>query len=448
MPSGLAAPDVMDLSQTFAAVFLPGAHRPARSLRARRWALRWGCAVLCATGAGFALAAPEARDRELMPDAPMNEQVLTVTGNPRHPVRLVVTVFMPDGAGPFPVAVLNHGATGTDLRAKHRRYRTTYLADYFLARGYAVVLPMLRGYGGSEGRIADVGCDFEALALANAEDIAAVVGALERMPRLDANRIVVAGQSFGGWNSLGLGALRVAHVRGIVNFAGGVASSACTAPHSVLPAAAEDLGRRTRIPSLWIYGDNDRILAEPTWRAMYARYVAAGGQAELVDVGPFMENSHLLLNYPEGFALWVPRVDAFLDTLGMPSTVLEPAYMPGPIPPPSGYARIDDLGAIPYVREGGRELYRRFLGLPVPRVYVVGRNGVASIHSGGFDPIRQALTACRAEGGIDCRVYAFDSDVVWGRSRPAVVVSRDVADAPRAPWATGSASTGRSPPSP
>ena len=45
------------------------------------------------------------------PEAPLNESVLSVPGDPERPVTLQVTVYTPSGPGPFPLAVMNHGST-------------------------------------------------------------------------------------------------------------------------------------------------------------------------------------------------------------------------------------------------------------------------------------------------------------------------------------------------
>lgn len=69
------------------------------------------------------------------PDAPLNERILNVPGDAEHPVQLQVTEFTPDGPGPFPLAVLNHGATNVSASNRGERYHSTYSAYYFLSRG-------------------------------------------------------------------------------------------------------------------------------------------------------------------------------------------------------------------------------------------------------------------------------------------------------------------------
>jgi hypothetical protein len=82
-------------------------------------------------------------DDDKMPTAPMHEQVLRLPGDPARPVILETTLFEPPGVGPFPLAVMNHGAEGNPRTVK--RYRVSFSIDYLLSRGYAVVVPMMRG---------------------------------------------------------------------------------------------------------------------------------------------------------------------------------------------------------------------------------------------------------------------------------------------------------------
>jgi dienelactone hydrolase len=257
--------------------------------------------VLAVIGAPRAATGAEG-DATLLPPAPLHERVLSLPGDPTRPVMLQVTLFMPDGPGPFPLAVMNHGAAGSTHPQTEPRYRTTFSAYYFLSRGYAVALPMMPGFAGSGGRVEHHGCDVVATGTANARDIAAVIDGLSAQPDVDASRIVVAGQSFGGWNTLAFGTLDHAGVKGLANFAGGMRESDCATQDASLVASSAYLGAHTRLPSIWFYGDNDKMFPAETWGAMHARYTSAGGRAELVAYGSFMDDAHQLLSHAESLA--------------------------------------------------------------------------------------------------------------------------------------------------
>ena len=353
----------------------------------------------------------------LLPPVPTHESVAHLSGDPDRPVDLVTTLYFPEGPGPFPLAIVNHGANGAQEKpAEAKRHRFTYLAYYFLSRGYAVALPMMRGYAGSGGNQGFHHCDFDEVALDNGRDIAGVITALGSNPRIDTTRVVVAGQSFGGWNTLGLGAIdpQPAGVHGLVNFSGGMTSSGCQGNNGVeaLVRGAARLGAASTLPSLWFYGENDSLFATKTWRAMYRAYKDQGGRASLVDAGAFMNDSHQLLSHPESFPIWVPRLDAFLAGIGMQAADVQPAYMPIAVPPPTHFAPIDDVNAVPWVNDAGRATYRTYLTRPMPRAFLVANTGAVVATITGFDPLGRGLADC-ARAHLVCRPYAVDDDVVW-----------------------------------
>lgn len=86
----------------------------------------------------------------------------------------------------------------------------------------------------------------------------------------------------------------------------------------------------------------------------------------------------------------------------------------------SGYAAIDDVDAVPYLSQNGREGYGRFLERPTPRAFALAPNGAWG-YADGFrpsdtslptDPIERALRVC-AKRSTECRLYAVNRAVVW-----------------------------------
>lgn len=369
-------------------------------------------ALILAVVAAVPCRANETRGVAPPPNASLNEQVIRIRGEEPPAVTLQVTIMHPDGNGPFPLAIMNHGATGVSAGNRGERYHRTNAAFYFLSRGYAVALPMMRGFSTSGGQIYHFGCDFAATGTAYAKDIRAVIRYLGGDPRFDTSRVIVAGQSMGGWNTLALGALNVPNVKGLVNFNGGIRESDCKPGDSSLIASAAEFGARTRIPSIWFYGENDELFPVPVWRGMYESYTRAGGHAELVDVGTVMKNSHNFLAYPEVLPLWTSRVDAFLAGIGMPHADVNPGDLPMPFPPATQFAVVTDVAAVPYLTDKGRDLYRKFLGMPFPRVFLITATGGVVSMNNGFDPLGRGLAACR-RAGVRCGVYAVDDHVVW-----------------------------------
>ena len=389
----------------------------------------------------LARADEDAPNPALIPPAPLHEQLLHLPGDPDRPVDLVVTLYMPDGPGPFPLAVMNHGSSGNGVqRAQMQRYRFTMSAYYFLSRGYAVALPMMRGFAGSGGRLGRYGCDLDRLAMDNGRDIEAVIADLAHDPRLDTSRVIVAGQSFGGWNTLGLGALQPHGVRGLVDFVGGLQYSACSDignnAQSLVKAAGR-LGNYTRLPGIWFYGENDSLFGPDIWRPMHAAYIRGGADAELVDVGRFMEDSHQMLSHPESIPLWAPRLDAFLTRIGMPGREILPQYMPRPWPKPTHFAAVTDMAAIPWIGPAARDSYRKFLSARLPRVFMIAPGGQSVSTQGGFDPLARAAGLCKT-ARLVCMPYAIDDDVVFiappAARRPAATRFAAIDDLAAVPW--------------
>lgn len=352
-----------------------------------------------------------AEDAGIAPSASMNEQVLSIPGAKKWTVKLQTTVLMPHGQGPFPMVVMNHGSSGKG-GPEEERYRFSFSSYYFLSRGFVVVLPMMQGFSGSDGHQVLDGCNQEEVGINNAKDIGAVIDFMTMQPYVDANRIIVAGQSFGGWNTLAFGAINHPGVKGLINFAGGASISNCYGMKSALADAAEHFGARTKVPSIWFYGDNDSKFSPSVWRSMHERYTQAGGEAELVAYGHFMNDSHNLLGFPEGLRIWAPKVDAFLAKMGLPNKIVHPEYLPMEFPPATHFAEIDDVNAVPHLNDAGRQTYRKFLNTPMPRVFIVAPSGFAGAFNGGFDPLGRGMNECR-KYTQNCKVYAVDNDVVW-----------------------------------
>lgn len=364
-------------------------------------------------------------------DAAVREKVLTVHVGGSPGADLVATVFAPEGRGPFPLLVFNHGKNPIPPE-QHKRYRPLYAAHYFVSRGYVVLVPMMRGFAGSTGPSYAKGCDPVAMAENHARDIAEVIAqapSLDLGATIDSSRIVVAGQSMGGWDSLAVGALDLPGVKGVIDFSGGYKAPSCADWQGHLIDGAAKFGHTTREPTLWFYGENDSYFPVPLWRRMREAYTGAGASADLVDYGRFMDNSHYLMSFVEGVPIWTPRVDAFLARLGLPHAPLRPDLVPSPFPAPTGFAAIDDLQAPPGLSAKGRQAYHDFLALKPPRVFLIASNGGYSWANGGFDPMQRAKAFC-LDHKLTCTAYAADSDVVWPSDKPAPTARQEDASPP------------------
>lgn len=353
-------------------------------------------------------------------DAQLNERILSVPVGTWPQEKLQVTFFKPEGKGPFPLAVLNHGKE-KGFPKDAQRYRSAYAARYFLSRGYAVILPMLRGFAGSSGTPFIRNCEAEQEGLEQAADIAQVIRYMGTQSdvdaRIDTSRVLVFGQSLGGWNTLAVGTLDIPGVKGLVNFSGGRNAPNCPGWQRDLAVVATHYGEHTHVPSLWFYGDNDALFPVPVWRGMYDGYSGAGAKVELVAYGNFMKDSHNFLGSVEALPMWTPKVDAFLARIGLPAQNIHPEYLPAPYPAATGFADIDDAAALPLVGDNGRRDYQAFLTRDMPRVFGIASTGTVVAANGGYDPMARALALC-AKNGLRCQIYAVDDKVVWPKPVP------------------------------
>ena len=81
------------------------------------------------------------------------------------------------------------------------------------------------------------------------------------------------------------------------------------------------------------------------------------------------------------------------------------------IPPASGFARFDDVAAVP-LSEKRRERYGHYLGLSSPKAFAITEKGGWYFASADSGAMRSALEHC-AKANVKCWLYAVDERVVW-----------------------------------
>jgi len=262
--------------------------------------------------------------------AQIEERILavpvSVLGTDGHTLAqdIVVTVFEEAGRSSYPLLVLNHGRHAAD-RSRLRRARYSQAARFFAESGFSVWVPTRIGYGAS-GTAIDAEyagpCSNRNFARSfgvAADQVEQVINAARREPRIDARRIVVAGQSYGGATSIAVAARRLPGVVAVINFAGGGGGNPETRPGepcsaSISTATFGGYGHNTRVPTLWIYTENDRYFDPRHSQAWFAAFQANGGKGEFLLLPPFGDDGHRL--FTRGFEIWAPLVRRFLREQG------------------------------------------------------------------------------------------------------------------------------------
>jgi len=347
----------------------------------------------------------------------MHEKVEMIsTGSGLFSLELETTLYIPPGAGPFPLVVINHGKAFGNPRFDPRA-RYPVISREFLKRGYLVAIPMRSGYSKSGGSNIDSGCNTESNGYLQAKDISAALGKLLERPDVDKNQVLLIGQSYGGIASIAVGATNPPAVKGIINFAGGIKRTemTCLWEQALIDAFAA-YGKKSRLPTLWFYGDNDSYWGAELPKKMHAGYLAAGGKAQLVSYGVFSDgDAHNMMSSARGISIWLPEAEKFLSELGMPTKeVFEVEVTPRP--PKTNFAELSDVAAVPYLDSNRRESYKKFLSQPYPRAFAIAKTGNVGWAYEGVDPLGRALSNCESYAKTSCTLYAVDDDVVWDAS--------------------------------
>ena len=235
------------------------------------------------------------------------------------PVALELVVRRPEGAGPFPLVVFNHGSTGDGTNRRLIRETVEYagVTRHFNARGWAVIYPQRRGRGKSEGTYdegleADAAkgysCD-AAVALRGldraVEDVDAVMECVAGLDGLMHDRVIMAGVSRGGALAVAYAGHAPDAVAGVVNVSGGWLGRRCADTYEGVNRAAFLRGAPFGGPTLWLCGTKDPYYRVSHCRSVHEAFVEAGGRGrfESVAIG------HNLITNTR---LWIPHVDRFL----------------------------------------------------------------------------------------------------------------------------------------
>jgi dienelactone hydrolase len=245
----------------------------------------------------------------------------------------VAYVVHPVGKGPFPLAVMNHGVS---LNAKERSFFPLVefrdAAFWFARQGYMVVAPVGPGYGGGGFDAPERGifgpffshvgpCEkpnFRGAGLAIALLDSWIINDMIAQKLVQPDKVVVVGQSAGGWGAIALSSQNPAPVRAIIVFAagrggrvGGKPNNNC-APDKLVEAAGA-LGKTSRIPMLWLYSENDTYFGPALAKRMHDAFTAAGGNAEYHMLPPISGDGHFLIHSTDAMPLWTSLVADFLQ---------------------------------------------------------------------------------------------------------------------------------------
>jgi dienelactone hydrolase len=233
-------------------------------------------------------------------------------------LKLQAYLFRPQGSGPFPMVVYNHGSRPGEERVE---WSAPFVARLLVPQGYAVLVPERRGYGKSEGApfSEEIGEErgaryVERLKAETGDALAAFDHvANDRTSHVDPGRAALMGYSFGGIVAT-LGAAGTTRFRAVIVQAPGALSW----PRSTeLQAAMKEAASRIRVPIQCVVAQNDATTESA--RAVCDGARAAGSHVELKIYPPFTPRQpvraaaagHALFS-PIGASVWGKDLIAFL----------------------------------------------------------------------------------------------------------------------------------------
>jgi dienelactone hydrolase len=312
--------------------------------------------------------------------------------------------------GKHPLVVLTHGKSADPLeRARVTPWAQLQQALWFARRGYVALVVVRAGYGKSGGMEegGDGGCgsghgSFEEAGEASAMDLRSVMKFAQSLPEVDANTILSAGVSTGGFAQVALSADPPPNLKAAISFAGGNGGDGhennCNLPGVI--DAFKSYGKSAHkygdLPMLWIYSENDHWFPPAMAQQFEAAYTKSGAVNQFVMAPPDGSDGHHLYTH---VSAWSDTVQAFLkahNLLPLGDQVL-PAPEPPNVPMPAG------------LKDSDAEMWKHFLLAPPYKALVADENGKLWIGAAGFDqPLAddQARDRCKKGGGKKCTIVA------------------------------------------
>jgi dienelactone hydrolase len=331
-----------------------------------------------------------------------------------QPYRLEALVAKEAGiGGHLPVAIITHGqAREAEQRENVAARNHLRTAREFARRGWLAVVVVRRGFGRSEGKqpYALRGCrngDYAPALDDPADDIEAAMQAIGRRSDADIDRTIALGISVGGGAVLNLAARNPAGLRAVINVSGGIRSLSrdggppvqCK-PEDLVPIFAA-LGERSRLPTLWLYAENDSFFPVDYVRQLHEAYVAKGGRTDFHMFEPIGTEGHHMFGHLDGMLRWIPALDRFLRANKLPT------YDPAPIE-----AAVKELNLPAPVRA----VLARYQGRPTEKAMAISQsNKIVYAQFGGADledMETKARAACAERAKEPCRIFLRNFEVV------------------------------------
>jgi dienelactone hydrolase len=266
-----------------------------------------------------------ARIIEEIIEVPVSVSNSNFTNNPKFEQKITVTIWRDDAIKKAPYLLFSHGRAGTDQeRGKFGRSSEKRNSEYFVSKGFTVILPTRIGYGVSGGPDADYSGACGNKNYLEARKVAIdqskqVLNHVFDFSYIDRTKGIVVGQSVGGFTTIGLSAENIPGLKGAINFAGGdggdpIKSAEKPCGEYLIKDTFAKYGASNKVPTLWLYSVNDKFWGEQLPKDWFAAFQKAGGKGQFISLPAYKEDGHSI--FRGDLNAWKNDFEKFIKEIG------------------------------------------------------------------------------------------------------------------------------------
>jgi len=266
-----------------------------------------------------------ARIIEEIIEVPVSVSNSNFTNNPKFEQKITVTIWRDDAIKKAPYLLFSHGRAGTDQeRGKFGRSSEKRNSEYFVSKGFTVILPTRIGYGVSGGPDADYSGACGNKNYLEARKVAIdqskqVLNHVFDFSYIDRTKGIVVGQSVGGFTTIGLSAENISGLKGAINFAGGdggdpIKSAEKPCGDYLIKDTFVNYGASNKVPTLWLYSVNDKFWGEQLPKDWFAAFQKAGGKGQFISLPAYKEDGHSI--FRGDLNAWKNVFEKFIKEIG------------------------------------------------------------------------------------------------------------------------------------
>ena len=258
-------------------------------------------------------------------EVPVSVSNSNFTNNPKFEQKITVTIWRDDSIKKAPYLLFSHGRAGTDQeRGKFGRSSEKRNSEYFVSKGFTVILPTRIGYGVSGGPDADYSGACGNKNYLEARKVAIdqskqVLNHIFDFSYIDRTKGIVVGQSVGGFTTIGLSAENIPGLKGAINFAGGdggdpIKSAEKPCGDYLIKDTFAKYGASNKVPTLWLYSVNDKFWGEQLPKDWFAAFQKAGGKGQFISLPAYKEDGHSI--FRGDLNAWKNDFEKFIKEIG------------------------------------------------------------------------------------------------------------------------------------